>query len=194
MPYQNWIRVVEHLWAPIKENPALKVYAILDGARDERIYRAITEACDERDYRCLFQGHQAIFLGKLPQVLAEAAPYVVHLNLKTNFAKWMISRGWGDCWGIFLHTEAPVDKLTIHLRRFIMVKQEGGKPFYFRYYDPRVMRPYLPTCNAEELEMIFGPVQRYLMEGETDDTVLGFRCTKGGLERRTVDLTPPIGR
>ena len=37
---------------------------------------------------------------------------------------------------------------------------------YFRYYDPRVLRVYLPTCNARELQTVFGPVLRYLVEDE----------------------------
>jgi hypothetical protein len=28
----------------------------------------------------------------------------------------------------------------------------------FRYYDPRVLRVYLPSCRPSELETVFGPV------------------------------------
>jgi hypothetical protein len=34
-------------------------------------------------------------------------------------------------------------------RRFLRVKDEDG--LVFRFYDPRVMRVYLPTCAAGEL-------------------------------------------
>jgi len=43
-----------------------------------------------------------------------------------------------------------------HFRRFITVHDESGKPLLFRYYDPRVLRTFLPTCNAKELAEIFG--------------------------------------
>ena len=54
-----------------------------------------------------------------------------------------------------------------------------GKPLLFRYYDPRVLRVYLPTCNAEELKTLFGPVQAYIMEDESGAAMLRFRLKNG---------------
>ena len=45
----------------------------------------------------------------------------------------------------------------------------------FRYYDPRVLRVYLPTCTPDELEMLFGPIERFWMESNAAGTVLDFR-------------------
>ena len=188
MSYPHIDRVIRHLWSPTWQEQGLHVYALLDGARDDRIYPALIEACDERNYRCILRGHQAIFLGRLPRVLAEAAPYLVKLDPKTNFARWMISRGWGDNWGIFAISSATLDELLINFRRFLMVKDESGKPFYFRYYDPRVMRAYLPACNVKELKMVFGPVDRYYVEGEDPDTIMEYARVDGNLEHLIVPL------
>ena len=57
-----------------------------------------------------------------------------------------------------------------------MVYNEDGKPLYFRFYDPRVFRVYLPTCNESELEIIFGPVSRYLVESEDVGEMAEFFC------------------
>jgi len=62
-----------------------------------------------------------------------------------------------------------------------MVHDEAGKPLYFRFYDPRVLRTYLPTCNASELAQIFGPVECYVQEGEDPGVLLRFRQAGGKL-------------
>ncbi|MFY2558205.1 hypothetical protein ACN469_11275, partial [Corallococcus terminator] len=41
-------------------------------------------------------------------------------------------------------------------------------------YDPRVLRTYLPTCNAEELRFVFGPIRSFLMEDEDGSMLLRF--------------------
>lgn len=55
-----------------------------------------------------------------------------------------------------------------------MVYGPDGKPLYFRYYDPRVLRVYLSTCNAQDTGVLFGPVSRYAMEGEEPAILLRF--------------------
>ncbi len=45
----------------------------------------------------------------------------------------------------------------------------------FRYYDPRVLRVYLPTCLAPELRTVFGPVRRFLLESEDPALMLEYR-------------------
>jgi hypothetical protein len=68
-----------------------------------------------------------------------------------------------------------------HLRRLLTVYDEKGKPLLFRFYDPRVMRVYLPTCNSEELTAIFGPVASYILEDESSKISVRFRSADGKL-------------
>ncbi len=187
-PYHN--RVIRRLWHVSGQKKNLHVYAIFDAARDERIYPAIVKSSGES--RCLYAGHQAFFLGELPQVLAEAAPHLVKLEPEALFTRWMISRGWGDSWGIFLVSSAGLRELLRHFRRFLMVKDETGKAFYFRYYDPRVMRLYLPTCKTSELKMIFGLVDRFYVEDEDPNTILEYRLIDSALSTRSIQVDTPV--
>ncbi|MCG7851384.1 MAG: DUF4123 domain-containing protein, partial [Methanosarcinaceae archaeon] len=95
----------------------------------------------------------------------------------------------GNHWGIFAITAKEVDLRTVrrHFRRFLMVKDPEGKQIYFRYYDPRVLNVFLPTCNSEELSVVFGPVSSYIMEDE-DSSVLRFGIKDGKL--RTEKIPP----
>lgn len=68
-----------------------------------------------------------------------------------------------------------------------MVKDAKGGHLYFRYYDPRVLRVYLPTCNAQELGFVFGPLDSFVLEGEDPSAVLRF--SRDGEELR-VEQSP----
>ena len=63
---------------------------------------------------------------------------------------------------------------------------ERGVRMLFRFYDPRVLRTYLPTCVSDELNQVFGPVEYFVTEAEESATVLEFRNNRGVLARGEV--------
>ena len=161
-PYTD--RILEHLWRYTDEQSDLKFYAILDGARSDKIYPAIKEY--SVDHKCLFLAHTLLYGGRLPHALAMAAPYLVKLQPGDLFTRWVVSRGWGNSWGILLGSTSTFSILARHFRRFLMVKTEDEEKFYFRYYDPRVLRTYLPTCSKTELQYLFEEVRLFIAEEE----------------------------
>ncbi len=181
MPYPRHIeKFVTHLFRKTEGEAAPKIYAILDAARDELIYKKISESGIE--ILCLYHGERAVDL-------ADVAPYLVHLEEDAPFTEWLFKKGWGNSWGIFLESSASPDQLTKHFRKFLTVYDEDGNPLYFRFYDPRVLRVYLPTCNTSELEIIFGPVNCYHLEGKEGHTVIDFTFPdKLKLVQNVIDL------
>ncbi len=148
------------------------VYAILDGASvpglREKLYAY------EPQHECLYRG-------ELEPDMAEVAPYLVLLDRKSAFTAWVLTQGWGKHWGIFAVSRASLPDLRKHFRRFLTVHDAGGRPLLFRYYDPRVLRVYLPTCNAEELQAMFGPVLCYILEAENPQELLRLQFDSGKL-------------
>lgn len=134
-----------------------KVFGILDGASIPSLLLNLASFSPE---------HICLYRGELDPDMAEAAPYLVILERDSDFTKWVLINGWGEHWGIFGVTQVDLPTLRKHFRKFLMVYDESGKSLYFRYYDPRVLRVYLPTCNAGELKTVFGPVVSYLVEDE----------------------------
>jgi hypothetical protein len=133
------------------------VYAILDGARDKKIFRAVYES--GLDYACLFTGD-------LPTDLMEAAPYLVHLKKESPFVRKVLEEGWGNSWGVFAQTRADLETMRRHCRKLLRVKDEQGNELFFRWYDPRVLRVYLPTCTEAELKEVCRPVRAFVMEAD----------------------------
>ena len=103
--------------------------------------------------------------GELEPELAQAAPYLVEVPVPSPFAELFLTRGLGKHWGILATSGAGLRNLRMHFRKLLSVWGPDGKPLYFRYYDPRVLRIYLPTCNTDELPTLFGPVTAYLCGG-----------------------------
>lgn len=155
------------------------IVAVLDGASVPGLLQKLVDL--EPEYLCLYRG-------ELKPDLAEVAPYVVRLERESPLAEWIFDRGWGNHWGIFAETGADFVSLRKHFRRYLTVHDPGGKPMLFRYYDPRVLRVYLPSCNGEELKSIFGPVDAYLVEDESGAALLRFTLKNGALAKQAENL------
>lgn len=163
--------VMNHLWQTREGEPRPRVYGILDAARDERIYPKIWSAANESV--CLHPGQRA-------EELAWVSPYLVSLAQGDDLTRWVLETGWGRSWGIFMQSRAAFGELKRHLRALLTVRDEDGKPLFFRYYDPRVLRVYLPTCNADEIRTFFGPVDMFAVESENSRSFLKIaRSAKG---------------
>jgi hypothetical protein len=171
--------MVQALKRQIFPETDVNVFVVLDGASVPDLVPKLFELQPE---------HFCLYLGELAPDMAEVAPYLIHLQSDSHFANWLIQEGWGGHWGIFVHSNSDLRALRHHFRIFLTVHDNNGKPLLFRYYDPRVLRVYLPTCNSEELGEVFGPVETYLLEDENPNTLLRYRFVSGALEQQKAQL------
>ncbi len=141
------------------------LFAILDAARDSMVRALLMQS--DLEYQSLYEGPKG-------EELSEVAPYLVKLPSESRWLKRLIEWGWGESWGIFLASDQSFKDIRKHFRQFLMVETEEGKELYFRFYDPRVLRVYLPTCTPEEAQQFFGPVASYFMEGPLPKDLLQF--------------------
>ena len=161
----NRKNLADALWPPDAWS-FMKTWAILDAARDDRIYRAVDRSSQESC--CLFAGN-------ISPALREVAPYLVRFDKEDDSTNFILDNGWGNAWGIFFSSQASMETLRKHFRRFLRVTDESGRKLLFRYYDPRVLTIYLPTCTNEELTDIFGPVDRFVVEADCGTEVIEYR-------------------
>lgn len=161
--------------------PKTSVYAVLDGASVPELPQVLWE--NQPENICLYRG-------ELEPDMAAVAPYLVRLEYDHRFTKLVCEEGWGNHWGIFVLTPAEVDIRTLrnHFRRFLMVYDPDGKLIYFRYYDPRVLRVYLPTCSVQELGLVFGPVGSIITEDKDAAVLLRFCLDDGQLRMEELTL------
>jgi hypothetical protein len=153
------------------QEEGINTYTVLDGA-------AIPDLLDHLyadarpDFVCLYRGD-------LEPDMAEVAPYLARLDPAHPFTDWLLPEGWGKHWGIFALARGDLKAVRKHFRTFLVVKDPDGKQLYFRFYDPRALRLYLPTCNGAEAKILFGPLDRYFCEGAAVGTLLSFHLNEG---------------
>lgn len=155
------------------------IFAVLDGARDPAVLpslRGVPRWC--------------LFSGSLVPELAAAAPYLAALDRRSEETRDLLSRAWGRSWGVLFASPSDPETLRRHLRRFLRVLDPQGKTVYFRYYDPRVLRVYLPTCNLDELRVFFGPIRRFIVEDKDPSSYSEHRRTGPDLFTEVVHWDP----
>ncbi len=167
---------------PLLRRDLQPLYAILDAARDIRILALLVTYKEE----C-----QSLYEGAQGAELAHVAPYLVRLAPDSKLLDALVKEGWGKSWGVYLTCPGDFHEIRRHLRHFLQVRLPDGEQVYFRFYDPRVMRIYLPTCVAEEAYQFFGPIKRYVMEGEEPDQLWEFTTIGRGAEKRVLSLNQP---
>ena len=169
---------IEELLWPDDESAA---FAVLDGANTPDLLDKLYDDGGP-EFECLYAG-------ELEPDIAEVAPYLARLEPESEFKKWLQS-GWGEHWGIYAVVPAEMDlpEVRRHLRKLNMVYGPDSKPLLFRWYDPRVLRIMLPTCNRGQLEEIFGPMKKFILEGETPEQGIAFSLANGELVHERINL------
>jgi hypothetical protein len=141
-------------------------YAITDAARDDAIVQFVQQNSDI--VHCLYRGDTAIRL-------ANYAPYLFRIGLGDNAIHRFLTEGWGQSWYILLASTSPIEAILIQLRKTLIVRSEAGKDLYFRFYDPRVLRSYLPLCSQGDIAKLMGKDIETLF-CETHDAKQLFQC------------------
>lgn len=161
-----------------------KLYVLVDAARDSSLLNWLDT---------IGQSYIPLYQGERQEELASVAPYLLEVPADPDVLDLLLRRMWGKACSVWLSSPQPIDTLRKHFRHFLMVQDEIGQEMYFRFYDPRVLRAFLPACLPNEIEAFFGPIDHFFTEDQLAHTLLRFSHTEGELERqefvfRTEDL------
>ncbi len=165
---------------------ARDVWMIVDSARDRKIFGLLLE--------CFYSTMSSLFATPLPPQLESVAPYLVPLDHDDRRTQKFLANAWGNNWGVFLRCDTSQERLRCHLRSFVSVRDPAGGRMLFRYYDPRILRTYLPTCTKGELEYVFGPIECFWTESTNRDHLLKFVLERGKLVQDTISLAAGVLR
>jgi hypothetical protein len=139
-----------------------KLYAVVDPAREERLLVLLRESVDRS--QSLYEGVEGL-------AMAEVAPYVVFIAPNSTLLAHLIMEGWTKRWGIYVVSDDSFAEVRRHFRRILMVEDENGQALYFRFYDPRVLAAFLPTCTDQQRGAVFGDIEAFLVEGPRGELV-----------------------
>ena len=150
----------------LAENPLLAALVRVCASGDGHVYALVDGAqAFELAFAARLMGSHlyTLFSGARAADLAHVGPCLLDLQQREAFLeKWVAACGTNA--GVLVQTRVDLPDLYAHLRKIFTVTDEHGQEYFFRYYDPRVLRAFLPTCTDAELREFFGPVQRWIAE------------------------------
>ena len=159
------------------DEPLRDVFALLDGATVRQLPDFLDDAEDE--YAPLIPPQN-----EEPEEITRAT-YLARIERDSLTAEWLASQGWGANWGIWISAPAGTDleDLLSHLRELAQVRLPDGRIVYFRYYDPRVWRAFLPTCDMPQHQHLFSLSVFYGCENADGTAFITDRMKDGGVQR-----------
>lgn len=177
---------VQHLkrfvWPEAAVRPP-RIYAVLDGARDPAIHDLV-----HRSYR----EKSCLFAGDLEPEVERAAPFLLELQQGDTLTDELLLRGWGDAWMVLLRSENSFRSVRRHLRTLLRVRSEDGAFLLFRFYDPRVLSMYLPTCTPQELATVYrDEITEWFCHAPGSTETTGYSVHDGTLLQRYAGQTGP---
>ena len=156
------------------------LYGILDAAQNSRVFELVRRT----------PNHACLYAGELAAEVERGAPYLVNLDTSADLVRAWEVEGRQKNWGIQCYSEHSLSAVRRHFRHFLRAKLPDGSTALFRFYDPRIWRVYLPTCNERELRLWFGMVDEFSAEDEQGGHLVYFEV--GGrlsTKRRPVKLS-----
>ena len=157
------------------------VYAMLDGA----VVRQLPDYLEDRTapFACLFRGETD------PMVITRA-PYLVRVVPGDELFSWILREGWGRNWGMFaaVPRDTPFDAVLDHFRQFLQVRVPDGRIVFFRYYDPRVQRLFLTSCDAAQAAQLFAVPVAWSCESDEGRELLVHTARDGTVNCTAVAL------
>lgn len=156
-----------------------RTYCVLDGASVPDLPKRLYEF-DPPNY--------SLMPGELTPDMVHVAPYVVIMAPDGDFTKWILENGFGKNWGIFVQTRFSITEMRKHFRGLFTVHDETGKPMMFRFYDPRVIRKFLPTCDGDQVQTFFGKIDKFFVESGEGETLIAYSQENGALKETEIEL------
>jgi hypothetical protein len=147
------------------------LYAIVDTAQDRKALSLL----EESDCR-----YEILYPQRFALAMDCQGPHLVSVSPNSCCLERLINAGWGNRCGIYLAGPDDFAAVRRHLRRLLFVKLKDGPQVLFRFYDPRVLRDYLPTCNDDELEQFFGQLTAVYLESEDGQRLCTFQWIDRG--------------
>jgi hypothetical protein len=167
--------------------------ALVDAARTPEVLTAL--AAGPGAYESLYRGTSR-------EKYLACSPILAECTEGSALLRRLEADAWGASWGVLVASSTSFEALAAHFRGLVVVRKElapeksgttasatptSYQRLLFRFYDPRVLRAYLPTCTDRELTRVFGPVVSFFVEDEQGGAILEYR-------REDADKRLAVGR
>lgn len=104
--------------------------------------------------------------GQVDADVAHVAPYLIALQPGSSIVDWIDARC-GLPWGYVIESGLALAALQMHLRRFAETRGPRGEEWWFRFWDPRVLRALPAILHAGQAEAFMHGIGRiHMLDGD----------------------------
>lgn len=122
-------------------------WVIIDGASHLRL--AVTA-------RALGHKIYTLFEGQMAEEHSGVGPCLVTPKADGVFLRYF-AQAHGENAGVVVCADIGLERLGDHLKHVFNVEDEEKRTFFFRFYDPRALRPFLEASDEGEIARFLGP-------------------------------------
>jgi hypothetical protein len=173
-PRVSWIRS-----QMANDSSSASLYAVVDACQASALIELASRQYGQPK-RMLFRGKAAAL-----EEVESFAPFFIPIDVESDLLEYLITY-FGTNFGVLFTSNAEPVKVFRHLRKIFVVEDDKGQEHFFRFYDPRVLRVYLPACTRDELRKFFGPIDAFCIEGQAPNKLVKFWVEATGLQILTV--------
>jgi hypothetical protein len=152
------------------------MFVLLDGSRIQKLWIVLRE---------LNTPHLCLFRESPKESLVHVAPFLARIPPDSDLALYLTFQDGALDAALLINAVASLEDLHRHFRRYLLMRRPNGMDVDFRFYDPRVLGPFLKSSTPEERSTFFAPIQSFF----TYDAAA--TQEKGTLTLRTIPMPPP---
>lgn len=164
---------VLHALIESRREPGEKLYGVVDAARDKEL---AFDGALRYGWKL-----QWLFSEDTDQQMRDVAPYLVPITFESTYPYqeseyldlWAARLGTSA--GILVLSAADAQAVRAHFAGVFDMEDDEGERYYFRFYDPRVLRSVLPICTDDNVQRYFGPIGTMVVESAQQDCLLACR-------------------
>ncbi len=175
-------KAADHLLSALTETAlGTRLFCMIDSARNPytipHLVMALTRAAD-----CLFSGNAK-------QELGDQTAWVADVTDDRATLEALLDEGYGKGMLSFAFSALDLRAFITHLKKFTKIRDAKGTEHFFRFYDPKVMRQYVPVFNETQHKAFFAGLTSAMFEDTRDPAkLIRFWSERGSLRNEIADL------
>jgi len=171
-----------------EETPPLRAYALLDASQSADIPICLDGFSNPA--RCLFDG-------EVKEDLGEVAPWLVELTRYSDIWDWFVEEGYGNNWGILLHSRLELPRLKSQMKKFLKIENEQSEVFFFKFYRPNHLNTHLPVFEVPDRARFMNQIDGVYAEDAATPSILWCHTTAEGdadmcVSANLIDIGDPL--
>jgi len=136
--------------------------------------------------------HESLFKNTKDEQLYDVGPWLFEIDdqLKKNIANELLISLQST---LLIQSKEKFNLVGDHCRKFIY-QTINDREYFFRFWDARVIKKFLPDCDKKQITDFFGPIDHFIFESDIPDEAIKFWQVNGVLKQEKIASDPVFSK